>query len=172
MASIEPSLTFVSLLAGNADPIYQRLIDALATASGLRIRLVAAPSWAERTRMLREGEAALAAVCGATYAEWNAGGGPALRLLAAPVMAGARYAGRPVYFSDLIVRHDSPRRSFAELRGVALAYNEAGSFSGSVILGARLAELGEDAGYFGRLDAAGSHQESLRRVLRGDADAA
>jgi phosphonate transport system substrate-binding protein len=36
---------------------------------------------------------------------------------AAPVPAGDRYAGRPIYYSDVIVRHDSPISCLEELRG-------------------------------------------------------
>jgi ABC-type phosphate/phosphonate transport system substrate-binding protein len=36
---------------------------------------------------------------------------------AAPVPAGDRYAGRPIYYSDVIVRHGSPISCLEELRG-------------------------------------------------------
>jgi phosphonate transport system substrate-binding protein len=36
---------------------------------------------------------------------------------AAPVLAGDRYAGRPIYYSDVIVRHDSPISCLEELNG-------------------------------------------------------
>ena len=35
-------------------------------------------------------------------------------------MAAPRYQGRPVYFSDVIVRRDSPAMVFDDLRGAAV----------------------------------------------------
>jgi ABC-type nitrate/sulfonate/bicarbonate transport system substrate-binding protein len=55
---------------------------------------------------------------------------PKLTLLAAPLPAGARYGGKPIYFSDVVVRRDSPYQTFADLRGVTWGYNEPGSQSG------------------------------------------
>jgi ABC-type phosphate/phosphonate transport system substrate-binding protein len=57
-----------------------------------------------------------------------------VELLAAPVMAGTRYAGRPVYFSDIVVHRDSAARSFADLRGARWAYNEHRESAGRVLL--------------------------------------
>jgi phosphonate transport system substrate-binding protein len=86
-------------------------------------------------------------------------------------MAGARYGGRPVYFTDVVVRHDSPVGSFADLRGRAWAYNDDGSNSGYVMPRDHLLRLGETRGYFARAVASGSHQRSIEMVLAGDVDA-
>ena len=48
----------------------------------------------------------------------------------APVFRDRRNGGRPVYYCDVIVRRDSPIRSFAELRGGSWAYNDRCSLSG------------------------------------------
>src|SRR5436190_7389497 len=86
-------------------------------------------------------------------------------------MQGARYEGRPVYFSDVVVRRDSSFQSFADLRGASWAYNEPGSQSGYNLIRCHLARLGERAGYFGRVVEAGAHQASLQMVLSGAVDA-
>jgi phosphonate transport system substrate-binding protein len=99
--------------------------------------------------------------------------GPAstIELLAAPVMQGARYAGRPIYFSDVVVRRGSSFQSFADLRGASWAYNEPGSQSGYNLTRYHLSRLGERSGYFGRVVEAGAHQASLQMVLLGAVDA-
>jgi phosphonate transport system substrate-binding protein len=92
--------------------------------------------------------------------------------IAAPVLAGTRYGGQPVYYSDVIVRRDSGLRSFADLRGRTWAYNEKFSQSGYGITRYHLARLGETAGYFGQLIEAGRHERVIALVASGGADAA
>ena len=92
-----------------------------------------------------------------------------IRLLAAPIMLKERYGDRPVYFSDVIVHKDSPIRGFSELRGKVWAYNEPNSHSGYNITRYQLALLGEHAGYFGKVVAAGSHQNALALILKIEA---
>jgi phosphonate transport system substrate-binding protein len=40
-----------------------------------------------------------------------------VELLAAPILHGERYQQQPIYFSDVIVRRDSPYISFDDLQG-------------------------------------------------------
>jgi ABC-type phosphate/phosphonate transport system substrate-binding protein len=51
-------------------------------------------------------------------------------LLAAPVASPARYGGRPVYFTDFIVRADSPHKTLADTFGGRIAYSTEHSHSG------------------------------------------
>lgn len=94
-----------------------------------------------------------------------------VELLAAPVLRGARYGGRPIYYSDVIVRGDSPFHSFADLRGRSWSYNDVDSHSGYAVTLYRLVEMGETSGFFGSALEAGSHQCSLRLVENGEVDA-
>src|SRR5262249_20066794 len=55
---------------------------------------------------------------------------PQPRLLAAPIPAAPRYEGRPIYFTDLIVRADSPFATLADTFGHRLAYTTTDSQSG------------------------------------------
>src|SRR5207245_394255 len=71
--------------------------------------------------------------------------------IAAPVLHGERYGGKPIYFSDVIVHRDSLFSSFADLRGCTWSYNERQSQSGYGIVSYHLACLGETRGYFGRM---------------------
>lgn len=52
------------------------------------------------------------------------------RLLAAPVPSPARYGGRPVYFTDFVVRADSRIKALEDTFGARLAYSIESSHSG------------------------------------------
>ena len=91
--------------------------------------------------------------------------------LAAPVLDEPRYGGQPVYFSDVIVRRDSPCRSFAELRGRSWAHNVEDSYSGCFVTRYELHRMGESESFFGRVTFSGGHQESIRRVVAGEVEA-
>ena len=87
------------------------------------------------------------------------------------MLAAPRYGGRPVYFTDVVVRHDHPARGFADLRGRAWSYNNAGSHSGYNVVRHHLLELGETRGFFGRVILSGAHQRSIQMILDGAVDA-
>jgi phosphonate transport system substrate-binding protein len=128
--------------------------------------------WPERLRRFARGRIHVCWMCGLPYSGLVERGAAGLELLAAPVMTAARYGGRPVYFSEVVVRRDAPFRSFADLRGARWAYNEPTSHSGYNAVRSHLARLGETRGYFGRAVAAGSHEASVGRILSGRSDAA
>jgi ABC-type phosphate/phosphonate transport system substrate-binding protein len=95
-----------------------------------------------------------------------------VRLLpAAPVFDDARAAGRPVYFSDVIVGAKSPALRFDDLRGGTWAYNDPSSLSGYLSVMRRLREGGGES-FFGLVRQSGSHLESIRQVAEAEADGA
>ena len=96
---------------------------------------------------------------------------PPVELVAAPVLQGERYQGRPIYFSDVIVQADSPLRSFADLKGHSWSYNDPDSHSGYNLTRHHLVQMGEIHGFFSHVVGAGSHQRSLRLVEDGEVDA-
>jgi phosphonate transport system substrate-binding protein len=166
-------LLFASLMADNAAEFCGALVDYLARRLGVAVRELDAVDWQERERMLYRGEAQLGVVCGLQYVyAVDRGERPGIDLLAAPVMRGERYRGRPIYFSDVVVRRDSPARCLADLRGASWAYNEPTSQSGYNLPRYVLASRGETAGFFGRVVASGAHQRSLELILDGAVDAA
>src|SRR5260221_6601811 len=55
---------------------------------------------------------------------------PAPRILAAPVPEPARYGGAPVYFTDIVVRADSPLQTLPDLFGRRFAFTTEDSQSG------------------------------------------
>jgi phosphonate transport system substrate-binding protein len=122
-------------------------------------------------RSLDAGTIHLCWICGLPYVKRADQSDSPIHLLVAPVMAGERYGGRPIYFSDVIVRKDNAAQSFADLRGASWAYNDAGSHSGYCVVRDHVGKLGVKNGYFGRLVASGAHLRSLQMVLSGEVDA-
>src|SRR5688500_754053 len=114
-------------MAANADFLYRGMAGYLSRRSGIAVETVETAPWWEREHLLDREVAQLGAVCGLDYVRKASTSRPALELLGAPVPRGRRYGGRSVYYSDVVVRHDSPYRTFADLRGASWAYNEPGS---------------------------------------------
>jgi phosphonate transport system substrate-binding protein len=85
-------------------------------------------------------------------------------------MRGKRYRNQPIYFSDVVVRSDSPFKELADLQGRSWAYNEPGSHSGYNVVRYHLALRGESSGFFGRAIQSGAHQTSLQMILKGEVD--
>ena len=164
------ALTLATCQADNTVPISRALAGYLSQRLGQPVRFLEGADWRESYAAIAAGGIDFGWICGRPYVELLAAGAP-LALLAAPVMTGTRYGGRPIYFSDVVVRRDSHFQSFADLRGTSWAYNEPGSQSGYHITRYHLARLGEAGGYFGRVIASGSHARSLEMVLAGEVDA-
>jgi phosphonate transport system substrate-binding protein len=124
--------------------------------------------WQERERLLDQCRVEGAFICGLPYTlKVDRAKQPPIELLAAPIMAGERYGGRAVYYSDVIVHRDSPVHSFEDLRAASWAYNDPGSFSGHLVTCYELARRGEGCDYFGALIQSGSHLRSIDMVLDG-----
>ncbi|MBW3656312.1 MAG: PhnD/SsuA/transferrin family substrate-binding protein [Gemmatimonadetes bacterium] len=70
----------------------------------------------------------LAMMCGLPYSQRS----PKPLLLAAPVPSPARYGGKPVYMTDVVVRADAGYRSIEETFGGVVGYTLADSMSGGV----------------------------------------
>jgi len=119
-----------------------------------------------------EGQVDVAFICGLPYVRMTSQNTCPVELLAAPVLMGERYLHRPIYFSDVIVRSDSPYTSFDDLGGCVWAYNERVSHSGCNLVCYSLLERGKSPDYFGKTVKSGSHLRSLDMVLEGEADAA
>lgn len=98
---------------------------------------------------------------------------PPIRLVPmAPVFDDSRNQGRPVYFSDIVVAHDSPVTTVNHLRGRRFGFNDPASLSGYHSVLAWLADRGLDSSFFGLFDATGGHRRSLDRIVAGELDAA
>lgn len=161
-------LRFITFLGSNMYPVYQFITTYLGQRLNCRTRLSVGTSF----NQFEAGQAEVGFICGLPYVQLTRHSQPVVELLAAPLLQGERYQGRPVYFSDIIVRRDSPFLTFADLRGCRWAYNETGSHSGYNVVRYRLLQLGQTRGYFGRVVETGAHQHSIQMVYDGKVDAA
>jgi len=139
----------------------------LADRAGLPVIYVGDIDWRERYTQLDGGQIDIAWICGLPYVQRA----DHVRLLAAPVNRGERYAGQPVYFSDVVVRADSPIATTDDLSGIRWAYNEPGSWSGYGAVAHWLLAAGRSWNWFGSVMEAGSHQAALEMIRRGEVDA-
>ena len=158
-------LRFATYLAPNVRPVYEFISRYVGDRLGCSTELIVGDSYAHVA------ESDVAFLCGLPYIRLVKKREPPIELLAAPVLRGARYGGRPIYFSDVIVRRDSRFQKFADLRGARWAYNEPKSHSGFGVVRYHLARLGETSSYFRRVIKTGWHERSIRLVAAGTVDA-
>jgi phosphonate transport system substrate-binding protein len=161
-------LRWASYLAPALHPLYEAAAARVGRELGVDVELTQAQDYAD----IGAGRYDLVFVCGLPFVEIVDGLVAALTPIAAPVPTGGRYAGRPIYYSDVVVAAGSAARTFADLRGCRWAFNETGSHSGYLVTLHHLARLGETSGFFGAWVDAGYHHEALRRVAAGEVDAA
>lgn len=161
-------LRFATYLAPSVEPVYRAIAAYVGERLGFETELVRGRDLAA----FAEGEEHVGFMCSPPYVALADRDEPLAEAIAAPILSGERYAGRPVYFSDVIVRRDDPAEAFADLRGRDWAFNEPWSFSGYGVVRAHLGRLGERAGYFGRVVACGFHQRAIGLVRRGRVDGA
>ena len=160
-------LRLTSCQAPNAEFVAREVARYFEERAGIATEFVGGIPWRERERLLDAGEIHAGWICGLPYVRKRA----AFELLGAPVMAGKRYSGKPVYFSDIVVRRDNAARSFSDLRGQRWGYNEPGSHSGYNIVRYKLARLGEYREYFRAVRETGAHEMTLRMIEAGEIDA-
>jgi phosphonate transport system substrate-binding protein len=157
-------LTITSIQAPNQDWMAAALAGYLSEKLGISCEFIAEPPWQEREKMIDVGKANIGWICGLPYVQKIDRAGTPIELLAAPVMSSPRYQGKPIYFSDVIVRRESSFQSFEDLRGRRWAYNEPNSHSGYNLTRYMLAQMGELDGFFGEVVEAGSHQAALEML--------
>jgi phosphonate transport system substrate-binding protein len=146
-------------------PVYEFISRHVGRRLGVATELTAGRCYSELA------EADVAFVCGLAYIELCGPGRLPHAPVAAPVLAGPRSGGLPVYFSDVVVRRDSPFRTFADLRGASWCYNEPLSHSGYGVTRYQMVQTGRTGGFFGRVVEAGFHDHSIRLVRDGEVDA-
>src|SRR5262245_61254673 len=105
-------LRFVTFLAPNMYSVYEFITRHVGERLGWPTELTVGESYDELAD-----PPDVSFVCGLAYVELVRSGVPTVEPIAAPLLQGQRYGGRPVYFSDVIVPADSPAQSFADLRG-------------------------------------------------------
>jgi phosphonate transport system substrate-binding protein len=160
-------LRFGTFLAPNMLPVYEAVAAEVGRRLGIETELVVETDY----EACANDENEVCFVCSLPYVEFERRGVAPSVPVAAPVLRGERYGGKPVYFSDVIVRADSPFRSLLDLRGHSWAYNEPLSHSGYGITRYHLLQLGETHGFFSAVIEAGFHETAIRLVANGEVDA-
>jgi phosphonate transport system substrate-binding protein len=160
-------LTFATYLAPIMRPVYQWVTDWIGTTLACEARLVVGASYEE----IACGEVDVAFICGWPYVQLADRRPSPVDLLAAPVLKEAAHGGEPLYCSRVIVRADSPFRTFADLRGCSWAHNEPDSYSGYLATLDHLQRSGAAHDFFSRVVESGWHEESIRLVRTGAIDA-
>jgi phosphonate transport system substrate-binding protein len=120
--------------------------------------------------MLDSGMADIGFMCGLPYVMMHDKPQSSIELLLAPVMKSKKYNDEPKYYSYVIVHKDSKFDSFSDLKGSTFVYNDEISNSGYNVPRAKLIEMGETSGFFGKILRSGSHEESIRMVALGEAE--
>jgi phosphonate transport system substrate-binding protein len=164
---MEKELVFATYLAPSIRPMYEFVARRVGEELGRPARLVTASSF----DLIRRAEVDFAFVCGLPYVRLRREDPRSVEAIAAPVVEGARYQGRPIYFSDVIVPNLSPAFVFEDLRGGSWAYNEPDSHSGYLVTLFHLLGMGETGSFFGRSELTGFHHESIWKVARHEIDA-
>jgi phosphonate transport system substrate-binding protein len=167
-ADMKQPLRVASHLAPGVLPLYAFLAERLADRLGRRAEFTVADSYARCARDIDD----VCFVCSIPYLLFADEDRLEMEVVAAPVLIGDRYGGRPIYFSDVVVAADSRLECFADLRGAVWAYNEPFSHSGYIVVWHHLVAMGEGPGFFRRTVEAGFHSEALRMVADGRVDAA
>lgn len=152
----------------------QPLLDELRAALRIPVEVYAPPSYGAVIEGLVSGAIHIARLGPASYVEANR--------IDPQLTAFASYAHKPnaftpagaFYFSMLIVRSSSDFRDIASLRGKRLVLVDPESTSGALIPKQAFSKtLGMPLeGHFGQIGYTGSHDQSVNRVLHGQADAA
>ncbi len=150
---------------------YKQIARYLARKTGIETEFVDGLAYSTINSMIEDGTLNSGFICGLPYVLLHDRPSPAAQPLAAPIRKGARYKGEPRYYSDLIVRKESPYQRLQELKGRTYVYNDEISNAGYNMPRYRLLQLGLTDGFFGKVLRSGSHEESIRMVATGEADA-
>lgn len=151
--------------------VYEDISKYLSHKTGLKIEFVTGLAYGTINGMLEAGTVDCGFICGLPYVIMHDRPAPAAYLLAAPILKAPRYKGQPKYYSDLVVHKGSPYKTIQDLEGRTYVYNDELSNSGYNMARHRLLELGLTKGFFGKVLRSGSHEESIRMVAAGKADA-
>lgn len=160
-------LRFGTFLAPNMLRVYQAIADAVGEALGMSTELVVETDYENCRKDVND----VCFVCSLPYVMFERQGISPAEPIAAPVLQGERYGGKPIYYSDVIVHRDSDAESFLDLRGKSWSFNEPLSQSGYGITRYHLVSIGETGGFFFEVIDAGFHEESIRMVADGRVDA-
>ncbi len=113
-------------VAPGAAAAWRRLFEWIAQESGVPLEIVDHAFPAKLEALWERPDLAATFMCGLPFAKDPR----PLVPVAAPVPLSPRYGGKPVYFTDFIVKNDSSYRTLADTFGKRLAYTIPSSHSG------------------------------------------
>lgn len=160
-------LRFGTFLAPSMLSTYEAIAQGVGSRLGMSVEVVVETDYRHCVEDVND----VCFICSLPYVVFERQGLSPAVPVAAPVLIGERYRGRPVYYSDVIVHRDHPAKSFLELRGASWAYNEPMSQSGYGVTRHHLVSLGEVDGFFGSVIEAGFHQTAIEMVRDREVDA-
>ncbi|MBW4469885.1 MAG: PhnD/SsuA/transferrin family substrate-binding protein [Stenomitos rutilans HA7619-LM2] len=163
-------LRAVSYLAPNWFGFYQAVAEFLSRSLLREVQLVQAVFDPLEDPALLQDQWDLAFICGLPFRRYCQRVPHQLQAAVAPVMQAPRYRNQPIYFADVIVHARSTFNSLERLNGSMFCYNDRGSNSGYHLVQQRLLQSGSLQPTLTNAIASGSHQQSIRWVLSGQAD--
>jgi phosphonate transport system substrate-binding protein len=169
--SLLSSLKLVSYLAPNCFYLYEAVAQFWGRSLNMQTHLIQGTIDPLEDPALQDDRIDVAFICGLPLVKLRQKQNM-LALVAAPILCGERYGGKPVYFSDAIVRAESSIEHFHELAGQTFCYNDVGSNSGYRLIYRHLEHFQQSLPFFGKTIASGSHQTSICWVIEGLADCA
>ncbi len=120
-----------------------------------------------------DGRADLGFLCSPSYLYLSSLRRPSVELVPAGFAFGdPRNAGRPVYFSEVIVRRSDPAAALVDLRGRVWGFNDRCSLSGYFSVLQQVDSPRQNGTFFSRMLCTGSHRDSIESVLDGRIDGA
>ena len=147
------------------------IFDYLSEITGIQCDFNDDNTWQERAAQLDSGEAQIGWVCGPVYCGKSSG---KFEILGSPVHKAERYNNKPVYYSDVVVRVNSPCDSFVDLKGSSFGFNEPISQSGHGCVKYKISTLDKEHwnGFFSKVTQTGAHLTSLDMIIKGEIDCA
>ncbi len=178
LALVADPLLFTTWLApGLPEPLFQVIAAHVSAGLGRSCELsvepkISGPMRQEDNRFIT-GLTDVGFLCPPSFLWLTDGPAPSVTLVPlAPVYDDPRSEGRPVYFSDVVVRTESDIATFADLGGRRIGFNDHSSLSGYIGLLAELEAAGLDTTFFGEFVCVGSHRNALSMIAAGELDAA
>jgi ABC-type phosphate/phosphonate transport system substrate-binding protein len=113
-------------VAPGAAAAWRRLFEWVSSESGVPLEIIDHAFPAKLEELWERPDLAATFICGLPFAKDPR----PLVPIAAPLPAATRYAGKPVYFTDFVVKAGSPFRTLADTFGHRLAYTVPSSHSG------------------------------------------
>jgi len=113
-------------VTGPARQAWARLFERIGQSSGVALRVIDHAAPAPLESLWKRPDLGCAFMCGWPFSRAD----PRPQLLAAPLPLGARYGGRPVYFTDLVVRRDRAYKRLEDTFGGRIGWTAEGSHSG------------------------------------------